>query len=105
MLWMVNWLNTNTQQDPTEQQETYSSLDSFDSTSDFHQYKYVWEPGKIRFYVDGVESAVHTTNVPSAPAYFMINHWGTNSDRWGGFATVNVPRYYYIDSVKFTPQL
>lgn len=102
-LWMVNWYNTNPAQDPTGQHETYSYLQPFDSTSYFHQYKYVWEPGKITFYVDGVQKAVHTTDVPSAAAYFMINHWGTNGPGWGGYASVGQVRYYYIDSVKFTP--
>lgn len=102
-LYMVNWRNTDPSQDPTEQQETYHYWPSFDSTSGFRHYKYVWEPGKITFYVDPLTPVVHTTNVPSAPAYFMMNHWGTNSDRWGGDATVGATRYYYIDWVKFTP--
>jgi len=102
-LWMVNWFNTNPNQDPTAQHETYSYVQPFDSTSGFHHYKFVWEPGKITFYIDGVQRAVHTTDVPSAPAYFMINHWGTHSPSWGGYATLNVTRYYYINSVRFAP--
>jgi beta-glucanase (GH16 family) len=103
-LWMVNWLNTNPKRDPTAEHETYSYLHPFDSISGFHRYTYVWEPGKITFYVDGVQRAVHTTDVPSAIAYFMINHWGTNGPYWGGYADPNFPvRYYYIDSVRHTP--
>ena len=102
-LWMVNWLNTNPAADPIGQHETASYLQPFDSTSYFRQYKYVWEPGKITFYVDGVQKAVHTTDVPSAAAYFMINHWGTDGPGWGGYASVGQARYYYIDSAKFTP--
>jgi endo-1,3-1,4-beta-glycanase ExoK len=103
ILWMVNWYNTVPARDPTSQHQTYSYLRPFDSTTYFHDYKYVWEPGKITYYVDGVPTAVHTTNVPSAAAYFMINHWGTNGPGWGGYASVGVTRYYYIDSAKFTP--
>ena len=33
----------------------------------------------------------------------MINHWGTNSDGWGGPATPGVSRYFYVDSVSYTP--
>jgi len=102
-LWMVNWLNTNPNQDPTVQHETYSYLQPFDSTSGFHHYKYIWEPGKITFYVDGERITAHTTDVPSASAYFMINHWGTNGSGWGGYATLGVPRYFYVDSVSHTP--
>ncbi len=102
-LWMVNWLNTNPQRDPTSTHQTYSYLQPFDSTSGFHEYKYVWEPGKITFYIDGVQRAVHSTDVPSVAAYFMINHWGTNGAGWGGYATLDVTRYYHIDSVSYTP--
>jgi endo-1,3-1,4-beta-glycanase ExoK len=103
-IWMVNWLNTNPKRDPTAQHETYSLFPLADSYKYFHDYKYVWEPGKITFYIDGVQRAMHTTNVPSAIAYFMINHWGTNSPNWGGYADPNyLPRYYYIDSVRHTP--
>ena len=51
----------------------------------------------------GALQAVHKTNVPKAPAYFMINHWGTGSPNWGGAATVGVPRYFYVDWVSYTP--
>ena len=33
----------------------------------------------------------------------MINHWGTNSDNWGGTATVGTTRYAYFDWVSYTP--
>lgn len=102
-LWMVTWLNTNPQRDPTSQDETYFGLQPFDSTSGFHEYKYVWVPGKITYYIDGEPQAEHTTDVPSAPAYFMINHWGTNGPGWGGYATIGVTRYYHIDSVSYSP--
>lgn len=103
-LYLVNWLNPNPRRDPTEDNETYSSVQPFDSTSLFHTYKFVWQKGKISYYLDGILKAVHTTHVPSAPAYFMINHWGTDSGDWGGTATVGTSRYFYVDWVRYTPQ-
>ena len=102
-LWLVNWLNTNPRTDPTEANETYTAVQPFVSTSSFHTYKFVWQPGKITYYVDDQPQAEHTTNVPSAAAYFMINHWGTDSRSWGGYATVGTARYFYIDRVSYTP--
>lgn len=102
-LWMVNWYNPTPATGPTENDETYTSLYLPGLTGQFNDFKFVWEPGKITFYVNGVLQAMHTTDVPSAPAYFMINHWGTNSTLWGGPATLGVDRYFYIDWVKYTP--
>lgn len=102
-LYMVNWNNPNPASDPTLDDREYSILQSFNVSGTFHTYKFVWEPGSISFYVDGTPIEVHTTHIPSAPAYFMINHWGTDSIDWGGSARVGTSRYFYIDSVSYTP--
>lgn len=69
----------------------------------FHSYKYVWVPGKISFYLDNFLIAEHTENVPSTPAYPMINHWGTNNANWGGTVTLGVSRYIWVKQFSFTP--
>ncbi len=102
-LWLVNWLNPNPQIDPPASAETSTGLSPFDSTSGFHNYKFVWSPGKISYYIDGQWKADHTTNVPTAPAYFMINHWGADSLAWGGTATVGVQRSFYVTRASYTP--
>ncbi len=102
-LWLVNWLNPNPRQDPTEANETYTGITPFESAAGFHNYKFVWSRGKISYYIDGVWKADHTTNVPTAPAYFMINTWGTDSGNWGGAATLDTPRYVYVSKAAFTP--
>jgi len=102
-LYLVNWLNPNPQTNPTSSNETYTALYPFDSTSGFHTYQFVWQVGKISYFIDGILKAVHTTNVPSAPAYFMINHWGTDSGNWGGTATLGTTRYFYVNQVSYTP--
>jgi endo-1,3-1,4-beta-glycanase ExoK len=100
---MANWLNTNPASGPFDDQITETASSVSDISDAFHTYKFVWEAGQISFYVDNVLKAVHTTDVPSAPAYFMINHWGTDNPFWGGSATLDVDRYFYIDWVRFTP--
>ncbi len=102
-LWLVNWLNPNPKQDPTGANETYTELSPFDSTSGFHTYKFIWSAAKISYYIDGVWMADHITNVPSAPAYFMINHWGTDSNNWGGMATLGPTRYMYVSHASYSP--
>lgn len=101
-LWMVNWFNTRPRSVPTADEETATFI-SNNPWNAVHTYRFVWAPGRITYYVDNAQRGVHTTNVPSAAAYIMINHWGTNSSGWGGPATQNTPRYFHIDRFSFTP--
>ncbi|MBI1940740.1 MAG: glycoside hydrolase family 16 protein, partial [Acidobacteria bacterium] len=110
LLYMVNWYNTDPATEPTSSESMASTL--VDSAilpsgetwcSDFRTYKFVWEEGLISFYIDGVWQAEHRVNVPIAPAYLMISHWGTNKRDWGGKATIGTPRYFYADWVRYTP--
>jgi hypothetical protein len=73
----------------------------FDQTNS-HDFKIVWQPGFVDWYVDGQLVVHHTQGVPSAPAYFLFNIWGTNSSSWGGTATIGPTRYIYISSFKYT---
>jgi beta-glucanase (GH16 family) len=103
-LYMVNWYNVHPRNGPASTESTVSSLWLPGLNTEFHDCKFVWEPGKITYFVDGVLRATHTTNVPSAPANLLINHWGTdNANGWGGAATLGVERWYYIDWVRYTP--
>ncbi len=102
-LYLVNWLNPNPAANPSPNDETYSTMAGLKVADAFHTYKFVWQPGRIDYFVDGSFQVSHTTNVPSAPAYFLMNHWGTDSTNWGGPATVGDTRYLYIDSVSYSP--
>jgi len=102
-VWAVNWLNTNPHRTPTSAMETATRVSEPDATATFHTYRFVWAPSVISFYIDDGLVAMHTTDVPSTPAYFMINHWGTNSLGWGGWATPGTSRYFYVKSVSYTP--
>lgn len=68
----------------------------------FYEYTIDWEPTRVRFYRDGVLFSTHTAVVPSDPAPFFFNHWGTDSEWWGGYPTANTPRYVYVDWFSFT---
>jgi beta-glucanase (GH16 family) len=102
-IFAVNWLNPNPSQNPPGSSETYTELSLSDVSNVFHTYSFVWQAGSITYFIDGQQVAQHTTNVPSAPAHFVMNHWGTDSTHWGGPATVGVTRYFYIDSVSYKP--
>jgi len=73
----------------------------FDQTNS-HDFKIVWQPTFVDWYVDGQLVVHHTQAVPSAPAYFLFNIWGTNSSSWGGTATIGPTRYIYVSSFKYT---
>ena len=94
-VWMTNWISTS--------QKQYSSVFLAAPDASFHHYRFVWSPGRVDYYLDGVLVSTHTSNVPSAPAYIMVNHWGTNSTGWGGLATLGVQRYLYVSSFTYTP--
>jgi endo-1,3-1,4-beta-glycanase ExoK len=95
MLEWTNWTSTTTKQ--------YSSTTLNAPHAAFHSYKFVWQPGRIDFYVDGALVTTHTQNVPSAPAYILMNHWGTNSSSFGGTATVGTTRWLYFSKFAYTP--
>ncbi|MGH9492106.1 MAG: glycoside hydrolase family 16 protein [Terriglobales bacterium] len=103
-LWLVNWLNPAPLDPPTKSIKTYTAWTPFNPIDGFHHYKLVWSPGKISYYVDGVRIARHTTHVPSAPAHFMINHWGKNGATQGGAGTLGVVRYFYISKASYKPR-
>jgi endo-1,3-1,4-beta-glycanase ExoK len=81
-------------------QSTSTPLPGADTS--FHEYKFVWAPGKIEFYVDGKLVSIHTEHIPSAPAAVLINLWGTNSTGFGGVATNGATSYLYVSSFSYT---
>jgi beta-glucanase (GH16 family) len=104
-LWATNWHNLNFNAPPTYSPEvrTTDQVENASLADQFHDYKLVWQPESVKWYIDGVLVADHHSNVPVAPAYIMLQIRGTNSDEWGGKATLNVVRYAYVKSVKFYP--
>ena len=69
---------------------------------DNHDFKIVWQPGYVDWYVDGTLVVHHTQAVPSAPAPFLFNLWGTNSSSFGGSASPGTTRYMYISNFSYS---
>ena len=42
-------------------------------TSGYHLFQMLWAPGQVTFYIDNVETASFTTNVPAEPMFLMLN--------------------------------
>ena len=89
----TNWKGTSDFQD--------TQVFGFDQTNS-HDFKIVWQPSFVDWYVDGQLVVHHTQAVPSAPAYFLFNLWGTNNSSWGGTATIGPTRYMYISNFKYS---
>jgi hypothetical protein len=68
-----------------------------------HDFRIIWAPTHVDWYVDGTLVVSHTEAVPSAAAPFLFNMWGTNKSSWGGVATIGPTRYMYISNFKYTP--
>jgi beta-glucanase (GH16 family) len=105
-IWFVNFHNTdpaNPLHDPeTAGEGTVTEHGLSDVYSEFHRYKFIWEPGKITYYIDGVVQAVHTTNVPDVPGFFLISYFGRNFSPWGGLAETG-PHYFFVTRAAYTP--
>jgi hypothetical protein len=102
-LWVSSWFNLDPNFDPTPLQKTSDKLDEPALATRFRHYSLVWSPKTVDVYIDGTRVAHQTEHVPQNPAHIILQHRGTNSDKWGGVAAVGVERYFFVRSVKFTP--
>ncbi|AFH62447.2 beta-glucanase [Paenibacillus caseinilyticus] len=75
----------------------------FDASQGFHTYAFDWQPGHIKWYVDGVLKHTATTDIPTNPGKIMMNLWnGTGVDDWLGRYDGKNPLAAYYDWVKYT---
>jgi len=69
--------------------------------TDYHNYAVEWEPGTIRWYIDGVQRKEYTgSNVTNIPMLIYMNiaiggTWPGNPD-----GSTVFPQYFYIDYVR-----
>lgn len=70
-----------------------------DFSSDFRTVAVEWEPGVIRWYVDGVERHRSTESVPQGPMFLLLNLAVGGWAEWPTPETV-FPAYFEIDYVK-----
>lgn len=71
-----------------------------DFSGGWHVFACEWEPGRIRWYVDGVERHVSTKEVPVKPFFLVLNtavggYWPGDPD-----TTTVFPQYHEIDYVR-----
>jgi hypothetical protein len=103
-MWITNWQNPNPKNAPSgDVKQTNKISNYFSLAAEFRKYTLVWTPTSVKVYIDGTLVASHDKHIPQSPAYIILQHRGTNSNEWGGTATVGVTRYMYVKSVKFTP--
>ena len=103
VLWVTSWRNPNPNLDPTPLQKASDKVLDPDLATRFRHYALVWTPTTVDVYIDGKRVAHQTEHIPQNPAHIILQHRGTNSNKWGGAAAVGVERYFYVRSVKFTP--
>ncbi len=75
------------------------------SEAGFLTYSFVWEPGRLRWYVDGaLVHEVKAADLPTHPQKIYLSHWGTDtlSDWMGSFADPGRPLNMVIDWVAYT---
>lgn len=77
---------------------------AFNPQDAFHTYGFIWSPGKVQYFIDGVLVGTHTdVDVPNGatPGFVLISHYGTNSTNFGGLATVGVTRFQYCNLFRY----
>jgi beta-glucanase (GH16 family) len=102
-MWVSSWRNPNPALDPTPLLKTSDKGVEPNLATRFRRYSLVWTPTTVDVYIDGTRVAHQTEHIPQSPAHIILQHRGTNSNKWGGVAAVGVERYFFVRSVKFTP--
>jgi beta-glucanase (GH16 family) len=79
----------------------------FDAAEDFHRYAIEWEPGEIRWFVDGrllhSRPAGRPTPVPHLPMRFHVNTWPTCGESLAGrFSTDELPKATDVRSIEIS---
>lgn len=88
-----HWLGANRKQ----YTGTYTGSDYSQS---FHTFSIEWEPGKITWYIDGIERYVSTSHVQDTPAYLYLNT--AVGGNWPGAPddSATFPQYHDIDYIR-----
>ncbi len=102
-MWVSTWHNPDPNLEPTPLQRTTDKLADPGLATGFRHYSLVWTFATVDVYIDGTRVAHQTEHVPQTPAHIILQHRGTNSNKWGGVAALGVERYFFVRSVKFTP--
>jgi beta-glucanase (GH16 family) len=77
----------NLQFDPTEVTYIIKSSCTFLTrrfAQDFHEYRFDWLPGSVKFYIDNIFVREMTTNIPDSPGRVLLNHWTDGNPLFSG---------------------
>ena len=102
-IWVSSWRNRNPAEAPTSSDKTSEKVFDTGLATRFRHYSLAWTPQAIDVSIDGTRVIHRTEHVPQTPAHIILQHRGTNSNKWGGVATTDVERYFFVSLVKFTP--
>lgn len=74
----------------------------YDAAEEFHVYAFEWEPGIIRWFIDGVQvlESQDPVQVPYLPQQLMMNIWATNLAWAGPFDPTALPAEAQYDWVR-----
>ena len=109
---MMEWLG----RDVTTVYQTYHhgsgqqhgvSPKSSDWTTDYHLFQMKWEPSRVTYYIDNVQTASWTQGVPARQMYFMFNFdVGDGASPWGGYPDGSTPTTatFNVDYVRIYQQ-
>ena len=79
---------------------------SSDWTTDYHLFQMKWEPGRITYYMDNVQTGSWTDSVPARQMYLMLNFDVGAGGDWGGGpdASTPSPATFIVDYVRVYQQ-
>jgi beta-glucanase (GH16 family) len=82
------------------QQQDQDSYKGADFSAGFHLFTLEWEPGSVRWLVDGVQRKLMTEHVPDKPMYLILNT-SVGGD-WPGPPGQHtaLPQMFYVDYVR-----
>lgn len=71
----------------------------------FHDYAFIWEPDRLRWFVDGVLVREETRHIPTEPQKIFASLWASDTlTQWmGPFETPEAAREMVIDWIAYTP--
>lgn len=72
---------------------------------EFHDYAFIWEPDRIRWFIDGTLVREVNEHVPDHRLKVYFSHWGSDNltDWMGPFEAPEGPVTMAIDSFSYTP--
>jgi licheninase len=79
------------------QTHTVTTQLPFDATADFHEYDIEYDPGSVRFLVDGVQMQSWSSGITRSSMYLYVNAWFPS---WLGGERPSTDRLTYVDWIE-----